>query len=118
MNDEEKHRKIGARMTGVSIAARDFNAEELKRLDNRWKSDVDLKLDALIRAEEDWRKKYSAFIDILIQREADRAALRKAVIEKTLSGLIWMAVVGLVSLAWSGGRAEITSLLDSMRGGK
>lgn len=95
-----------------------IDEERLKRLEARWKSDVDSKLDALIRAEEENRKKYSAFLDILIQRETDRAALRKSVIEKTLSGLIWMAVVGLVSLAWSGARSEIGVLMDAVRGGK
>lgn len=95
-----------------------IDEERLKRLEARWKSDVDSKLDALIRAEEENRKKYGAFLDILIQRETDRAALRKSVIEKTLSGLIWMAVVGLVSLAWSGARSEIGVLMDAVRGGK
>lgn len=92
--------------------------EEIRRIETRWKSDVDSKLDALIRAEEENRKKYSAFLDILIQRETDRAALRKSVIEKTLAGLIWMAVVGLISLAWSGARSEFGMLMDAVRGGK
>lgn len=92
--------------------------EEMRRLESRWKSDVDKKLDALIRAEEEHREKYGSFLDILIQREADRAALRKAVIEKTLAGLIWMVVVGLVSLAWSGARSEFGVLMEAIRGAK
>ena len=92
--------------------------EEIRRIETRWKSDVDSKLDALIRAEREHADKYGAFLDMLIKREADRAAMRKAVMEKTLSGLIWMAVVGLVSLAWSGTKTEIGDLVNAIRGGR
>lgn len=91
---------------------------EMRRIEARWKSDVDLKLDALIRSEKEHREKYDAFLDMLIKREADRAAMRKAVMEKTLSGLIWMAVVGLLSLAWSGTKTEIGDLVNAIRGGR
>lgn len=38
-------------------------------------------------------EKHHEYIDAAIQREMDRAAIRKAVIEKSLTGLIWSAIV-------------------------
>ena len=38
------------------------------------------------------------WVRMAIKAEADRAALRKAIIEKTLSGLVWLA------LLWAGGK--------------
>lgn len=35
------------------------------------------------------------WVRLAIQAQVERAALRKAVIEKTLAGLVWSAVVGL-----------------------
>ncbi len=34
-----------------------------------------------------------AFVGVLLEREADRKKLRKAVIEKTLVGAVWVALV-------------------------
>jgi len=42
------------------------------------------------------------WVRMAIKAEAERAALRKAIIEKTLTGLVWMAVVGVATLLWSG----------------
>ena len=42
------------------------------------------------------------WVRMAIKAEAERAALRKAIIEKTLAGLVWMLVVGLITLVWSG----------------
>ena len=42
------------------------------------------------------------WVRMAIKAEAERAALRKAIIEKTLTGLVWMAVVGAATLLWSG----------------
>jgi len=69
--------------------------EEIRRIEARWKSDVDLKLDALIRAEHDRGVKYDAFLDMLVAREKGRAEIRRAIIEK---GIIALSVycVGLM----------------------
>lgn len=107
-----------ASRTEAEWRALELSEDELRRIEARWKSDVDLKLDALISAEGERGRKYDAFIEILIQREQARAALRKAVIEKTLSGLVWMAVVALLSLAWSGAKQELFGFVGSIRGGK
>lgn len=61
--------------------------DEIRRIEARWKSDVDSKLDALIRSEKEQREKYSAFLDMLIERERNRAAIRKAIIEKGVVAL-------------------------------
>ena len=35
------------------------------------------------------------WVRMAIQREAEKAALRKAIIEKTLGGLVWSLIVGI-----------------------
>ena len=59
----------------------------------RWKSDVELKLDRLVAFADE----YFDFVKMLKEREVGRQALRRAVIEKTLGGLIWsaLAVIGI-----------------------
>jgi len=41
------------------------------------------------------------WVKMAIQREAERAALRRAVITKSLAGLVWAAIVALAALAWN-----------------
>ena len=91
-----------------------ISPEELKRIETRWKSDVDVKLDNLVAFAE----KYGQFLDMLIERERQRERLRSAIIEKTLSGLILAAVVALFSLAWSGLNADIGNLVRNIRSAK
>lgn len=40
------------------------------------------------------------WVQLAIQREAQSIALRKAIIEKTLLGLVWSAIAGAGGLAW------------------
>lgn len=47
----------------------DFTPEEIRRLETRWKSDVDLKLDRLIRFVD----KYEGYLESLTLREKNRA---------------------------------------------
>jgi len=42
------------------------------------------------------------WVRMAIKAEADRAAFRKAVIEKTVGTLFLMAIVGICGLVWSG----------------
>lgn len=42
------------------------------------------------------------WVRMAIQAEAERAQLRKAIIEKTLGALVLMVIVGACSLLWSG----------------
>jgi len=42
------------------------------------------------------------WVRMAIQAEAERAALRKAIIEKTLASLFLMAIVGACTLIWTG----------------
>ena len=44
------------------------------------------------------------WVRLAIKKEAQSIALRQAVIEKTLAGLVWAAVVGLgvILLGWAG----------------
>ena len=44
------------------------------------------------------------WVELAIQREAQSIAFRKAVIEKTLTGLIWAALGGLGTLVWAVGK--------------
>jgi hypothetical protein len=40
------------------------------------------------------------WVKLAIQAEADKIRFRKAVIEKTLAGLIWLAIIGVGSALW------------------
>ena len=42
------------------------------------------------------------WVRMAIKAEAERAQLRKAIIEKSLTGLVWMALCGIGVLIWSG----------------
>lgn len=90
----------------------ELTPERLARLKHRWYSDVDLKLDRLVRFAD----AYEPFLKLQLERERQRVQMRHAIIEKTLGALIWSAVIGLVALAWSGTKAEFFAILDSMRG--
>ena len=42
------------------------------------------------------------WVRMAIKAEAERAQLRKAIIEKSLASLVWMALCGVGVLLWSG----------------
>ena len=42
------------------------------------------------------------WVRMAIKAEAERAELRKAIIEKSLASLVWMALCGVGVLVWSG----------------
>ena len=86
-----------------------FTPEELKMIEARWKSDVDFKLDALLEFNE----KYAATMQLLLEREQRRAALQKAIIEKSLSGLIYAMLAGLIALAWAGIKVGAREFVDA-----
>ena len=85
--------------------------ERLRQIEARWKSDMDLKVDSLVA----FAKKYEGLLEMLIEREKERAAMRKAVIEKTLAGLIWAGIVGLLSLAWNGLHVELRGAAQAIK---
>ncbi len=93
-----------------------IDEERRRNIEARWKSDMDAKVDSLVA----FAKKYEALLEILIERERSRAAMRRAVIEKTLSGLIWAGIVGILSLAWSGINSELRAASELWKslGGK
>lgn len=113
MTDEENHRRpVGMVIPGTSENSRyEFSPEELDRLDKRWKSDVDLKLDTLVRFADEYRD----FLKMLLVREKKRESFRTAVIEKTLTALIITGILGLLSLAWAGLSGEIKSITNSIK---
>ena len=42
------------------------------------------------------------WVRLAIQSEVERSDLRKAIIQKSLAGLVWMAICGAGILMWSG----------------
>jgi len=46
-------------------------------------------------ASPEVQRKRNEYLDVLIEREKSRAAFRQAVIEKTMSSLVWSLLVGL-----------------------
>lgn len=91
-------------------AAQDMIAQA-KRQDVRWKSDVDLKLDRLCRFADE----HEDFLKMLNVRERERAALRRAVIEKSLVALIVAGAIWLVALAWTGFTMEMKAFGQNWR---
>ena len=88
-----------------------IDAERRKQIDTRWKSDVDFKLDRLVRFADE----YEGLLRMLVEREKQRAEFRKAIMEKTLGSLILAGVMGLLALAWSGVGSEIRAIVSSVR---
>ena len=77
--------------------------EDIRRIEAQWKSDVDMKLDRLIRFAD----AYEAFIKVLLEREVTRKKWRDAVIEKSTIGFV-IAAVGFIALAiWEYLRAHL-----------
>lgn len=89
----------------------EFTPERLREIEARWKSDVDRKLDRVVRFID----KNEALLIMLTEREIDRKALRKAIIEKSLAGLIYGSVAAVIALIWTGAKAELMTLIDAMR---
>jgi len=90
----------------------ELTPEKIREIEARWKSDVDRKLDRVVRfidANEE-------LLAMLMERELDRKALRKAVMEKTLAGLVWGAIVGVLALAWAGLKSEAHDLAGFFKG--
>lgn len=91
-----------------------MSEEEIRKIEARWKSDVDVKLDKLLSFHEE----YGPLLLKLAARESRYEALQKAVIEKTLAGLIWMGIAGTAALIWSGIKVELNEFIAYFRGGK
>ena len=53
-----------------------------------------------IAPDPDRHNKEHDFIGALMEREARRAAVQQAIIEKSLAGLVWSAMVGLGLAVW------------------
>lgn len=68
--------------------------EDFKKVENRWKSDVDLKLDRLVRFADT----YEDYLRMCLEREITRKKLRDAFIEKSLIGAGW-AILAFIGFA-------------------
>ena len=71
---------------------------EIRRIEARWKSDVDLKLDKMLARSE----QYDQFLDMLMRRESSREALRQVMIQKGVGATVWAIVLGACTLLWAG----------------
>ena len=91
----------------------ELTPERIKEIETRWKSDVDSKLDRLLRFADE----YEEFLKVLIDREKSRQKMRDAIIEKTLSALIMSAVAGLALLAWNGLLGDLKNVITAAKGG-
>ena len=89
--------------TLTSDAEDTLSGDELARLEQRWKSDVDLKLDRLVTFAD----KYERLLDVLFQRELRWAKFQDAVIDKTLGALVWGGIVFIGVAAWHFVQAKI-----------
>jgi hypothetical protein len=78
MNPEEKQQFIASIVEAI-------------RHEDAQRTDEDRKLTG---EEKQW-------IRLAIKREAQKAEVRQAIIEKTLAGLVWSAVVGFGAILWN-----------------
>lgn len=77
--------------------------DEFHRIEVKWKSDVDLRLDRLCSFVD----RYQSYLELCIERESDKKRMRQAVIEKTLIGLAWGGVVFIGVAIWNYLRAQL-----------
>lgn len=80
---------------------------------NRTLADISLKIDDHIDKEEGFRDEimkafpendaysHRHYHELVIKREEKRAKLQDAIIEKSLSGLFWAAIVGIGAAMWN-----------------
>ena len=87
---------------------------EFKRSELRWRSDMDSRVDKLVLFADEYRD----FLRMLVSREAARAKLRETLIEKGIGAFIWVAVIGVVTLAWNGALGELKAMISMSKGGK
>ena len=83
----------------------DLTPERVRYIEAAWKSDVDLKLDRLIRFADT----HEPMMKVIIERELSRKKLRDAVIEKTLAGLVWAGIVFLAMAVWHWLKTNLSS---------
>lgn len=76
---------------------------EPMRLDDKWKLEVDSKLDKMLARSE----KYDQFLDMLMRREESREALRQIFIQKGVGALVWSLTLGALTLIWIGITHEV-----------
>jgi len=74
--------------------ARKFSTQELRQIEASWKSDVDKKLDRLVK----FANAYEMYLKLCLERELDKKILRQAVIQKTTIGLVWL-LLGILGMA-------------------
>lgn len=75
----------------------ELTQERIKDIETRWKSDVDFKLDRLVA----FANAYEPFLVEATQTLKERSAIRRAVIEKSLVGLIWAGLAFLATATWN-----------------
>ena len=46
-------------------------------------------------------ERHHNYIDVVMQRESERTAVRRAVIEKSLAGLVWSGMVSFGAAIWT-----------------
>lgn len=85
----------------------DFTEDQLRRIEAQWKSDIEMKVDALVSFAEEYR----AFLKVLIERERNRQAFQRAVIEHTLKSLILAGFVAVGALIWTGMKTELQDFI-------
>lgn len=88
-----------------------LSEEEIRRIDATWKSDVEKKIDRMVA----FMDKTERFIDVLIDREKSRETVRRAIIDKSLTALIWGVIVGLSVLVVSGVRTEVQQFIENIK---
>lgn len=76
----------------------DLTPEEIKRIEGRWKSDVDLKLDRLVKFADT----HEPFLTLLLEREKERVEFWKAMRQHAAKVGIGSLITGGFYALWLG----------------
>ena len=90
----------------LSLMARVAELERLVREEynesRRERREIRAELTCIRETWDEHQGKYGAFLDLLLERESSRKKVNAAIVEKSLGGLIWGAIVfiGVASWEW------------------
>ena len=74
----------------------EMQEDEMRRIETRWKSDMDAKVDRLCHFADT----YEAYLKLCLKREVDKDHLRQAIIEKLVDRGLWAGLVVLALAMW------------------
>jgi ribosomal protein S3AE len=89
----------------------EMSDDEIRRIEARWKSDIEKKVDSLVA----FASEYQDFLRILIKREQRRLEFREAVIQKSVIALVMSGIGFVCALVYAGAKTEIVEAMAAIK---